>query len=126
MEHQIRTLQWHSSCSTTSLHGLRKNYNFTGILRSERHFAVYVGMSVFAKTRKTRKMQFIEMLHENGMSMSFHRVLDISALLGEAVVAQYVEDEVVCPPQPNCIYSPIIFSWHQYVHLSASKLQISR
>ena len=126
MEHQIRTLQWHSSCSTTSLHGLRKNHNFTGILRSERHFAVYVGMSVFAKTRKTRKRQFIEMLHENGMSMSCDRVLEISALLGEAVVAQYVEDEVVCPPQPDCNYSPIIFSWHQYVHLPASKLQISR
>lgn len=61
----------------------------------ETPFAVYIGMSVFAKTRKR---QLIEMLHENGISVSYDRVLEISAQLGEAVVAQYVEDGVVCPP----------------------------
>lgn len=61
----------------------------------ETPFAVYVGMSVFAKTRKR---QLIDMLHENGLSISYDRVLEISAQLGEAVVAQYVEDRVVCPP----------------------------
>ena len=61
----------------------------------ETPFPVYVGMSVFAKTRKR---PFIEILHENGLSISYDRVLEISAQLGEAVVAQYVEDGVVCPP----------------------------
>jgi len=61
----------------------------------ETPFAVYVGMSVFAKTRKR---QLIDMLHDNGLSISYDRVLEISAQLGEAVVAQYVEDGVICPP----------------------------
>ncbi len=61
----------------------------------ETPFAVYVGMSLFAKTRKR---QLIDMLHVNGLSISYDRVLEISAQLGEAVVAQYVEDGVICPP----------------------------
>ena len=58
-------------------------------------FAVYTGMHMFAKTRKR---QLVDMLHENGLSISYTRVLEILAQLGEAVVAQYVEDGVVCPP----------------------------
>ena len=61
----------------------------------ETPFAVYMGLYVFAKIRKR---QIIEMLHENGLSISYDRVLEISAQLGEAVVAQYVEDGVICPP----------------------------
>ena len=61
----------------------------------ETPFAVYTGMHMFSKTRKR---QLVDMLHENGLSISYTRVLEISAQLGEAVVAQYVEDEVVCLP----------------------------
>lgn len=61
----------------------------------ETPFAVYIGMTVFAKTRKR---QLIDMLHENGISISYDRVLEVSALLGESVVNQYVADGVVCPP----------------------------
>jgi len=61
----------------------------------ETPFAVYVGLSVFAKTRK-RKL--VDMLFENGISISYDRVLQISAQLGEAVITQYFEDGVVCPP----------------------------
>ena len=61
----------------------------------ETPLAVYIGLSVFAKTRKR---QLIDMLHENGLSITYDRVLEISAQLGEAVVAQYVQDGVVCPP----------------------------
>ena len=61
----------------------------------ETPFAVYIGMSVFAATRKKT---LIDKLHENGLSISYDRVLQISAQLGEAVIAQYVEDGVVCPP----------------------------
>ena len=53
-------------------------------------------MSVFAKTRK-RKL--IEMLRENGLSISYDRVMEISAELGDAVVAKYTEEGVVCPPE---------------------------
>ena len=38
------------------------------------------------------------MLFENGISISYDRVLQISAQLGEAVITQYFEDGVVCPP----------------------------
>ena len=37
------------------------------------------------------------MVHENGISISYDRVLEVSALLGESVVNQYVADGVVCP-----------------------------
>ena len=57
-------------------------------------FAVYTGMHMFVRTRNR---QLVDMLHENGLSISYTRVLEISAQLGEAVVAQYVEDGVVCP-----------------------------
>ena len=57
-------------------------------------YAVYTGMHMFAKTRKR---QLVDMLHKNGLSISYTRVLEISSQLGEAVVAQYVEDGVVCP-----------------------------
>ena len=61
----------------------------------ETPFAVHTGMHMVVKTRKR---QLVDMLHENGLSISYTRVLEISAQLGEAVVAQYVEDRVVCPP----------------------------
>ena len=60
----------------------------------ETPFVVFTGMHMLAKTRKR---QLVEMLHENGLSISYTRVLEISAQLGEAVVAQYVEDGEVCP-----------------------------
>lgn len=61
----------------------------------ETPFAVYVGMKVFAKTRKR---ELIDKLHENGISISYDRVLEISGQLGETVVNHYVENGVVCPP----------------------------
>lgn len=61
----------------------------------ETPFAVYIGMSIFAKIRKK---QLIDMLHENSHSITYDRILEISAQMGEAVLAKYVEDGVVCPP----------------------------
>ena len=58
----------------------------------ETPFAVYVGLSVFGKTRKRH---LINMLHQYGLSISYDRVLEIFALLGEAVLDRYVEDGVV-------------------------------
>ena len=39
----------------------------------------------------------MEMLYEHGLAISYARVLEISAQLGEAAVSKYVEDELVCP-----------------------------
>ena len=62
----------------------------------ETPFPVYIGMSVHAKTRKRH---LVEMLHDHGLSIPYDRVLDISAQLGDAAVARYVEEGVVCPPK---------------------------
>lgn len=61
----------------------------------ETPFPIYIGLSMYSKTRKR---QLVEMLHDNGICISYDRVLEISAKLGDAVVTQYVEDGVVCPP----------------------------
>ena len=58
---------------------------------SETPFPVYIGMSVFTKTRKR---SLVEMLHKHGMSISYDRVLEISAQLGDATVSKYVEEGV--------------------------------
>ena len=58
-------------------------------------FAVYVGLLVFAKTRKR---QLIDTLFQYGICISYDRVIEISTQLGEAVVQRYLEEGVVCPP----------------------------
>ena len=60
----------------------------------ETPFPIYIGLSVFAKTRMKK---LIEMLHANGLSISYDHVLEISAELGDAVVSKYIMDGVVCP-----------------------------
>ena len=54
-----------------------------------------MGMSVHAETRKKT---LVEMLHEHDLSVSYDRVLKISAQLEEATVSKEVQDGVVCPP----------------------------
>lgn len=63
--------------------------------KRETPLAVYIGLSIYSKTRKR---QLIELLHDNGMCISYDRVLEITSQLGEAVVNQYVEEGVVCSP----------------------------
>ena len=46
---------------------------------------------------KTRKRMLVEMLHEHGISISYDRVLEVSAQLGDAAVSKYMKDGVVCP-----------------------------
>ena len=95
----------------------------------ETPFPVYIGLSMFAKTRKRH---LVEMLHDNGISISYDRVLEISAQLGDAVVTKYVHDGVVCPPtlrkrlfttSAMDIITQLqqLISWHQHFHLPASK-----
>ena len=52
-------------------------------------------MAVCAKISKRNP---VEMLHDHGMSISYDRVLAISAQLGYATVSKYMEEGVVCPP----------------------------
>ncbi len=92
--HRRQTLQWHSSFITTVMQDIRKEPLLTGIPRNvETLFLVYMGMAVYAKIRK-RNM--VEMLHENNLSISCDRVLEVSAQLGDAAISKYVGD-VLCP-----------------------------
>ena len=43
------------------------------------------------------KMCFVDMLQDNGLSISYLRVIQISAQLGDASGRQFKEDGVVCP-----------------------------
>ena len=55
---------------------------------------VYLGLLVHAVTRK--KM-LVDKLYRLGLSISYDRVMQISADLGNGVIAQYEEEGVVCP-----------------------------
>ena len=57
-------------------------------------FAIYVGLLLFAKTRKRN---LIDLLFQHGICISYDRVLEISTSLGDAVIQKYLEDGVVCP-----------------------------
>ena len=60
----------------------------------ETPFPVYLGMSVYGKTRKR---VLIEQLHEHGLSISYDRVLEVSAQLGDAAISRYIAEGVICP-----------------------------
>lgn len=60
----------------------------------ETPFPVFIGMSTYSKTRKR---VLVEMLHDHGISISYDRVLEISAQLGDAAVSQFNMEGVVCP-----------------------------
>ena len=57
---------------------------------------IYIGLPVFAKTRMKK---LVQMLYANGLSISYGRVLEISAELGDAVISKYIRDGVVCSPE---------------------------
>ena len=60
----------------------------------ETPFVIYVGLLLFAKTRKR---QLIDTLHQYGICISYDRVLEISSQMGEALVERYLEEGLVCP-----------------------------
>ena len=62
----------------------------------ETPFPIFTGLSIYAKTRKST---LVDMLHEHGLSISYKRVLDITAQLGDSIVKDYVQKNVVCPSQ---------------------------
>ncbi|KAK4304447.1 hypothetical protein Pmani_023602 [Petrolisthes manimaculis] len=60
----------------------------------ETPFPIFLGLSVYSKTRKKH---LVELLHEHGLSISYDRVLEVSAQLGDAAVGKYKVEGVVCP-----------------------------
>ena len=103
--------------------------------KRETPFPIFLGMSVYAKTRKR---MLVEMLHEHGISISYDRVLEVSAQLGDAAVSKYMKDGVVCPqvlrrglfttaamdnidhnPTSTFNHSNRRFPWHQYLSFPA-------
>lgn len=120
------SLKYHSSCSITAVPSTTKDCKSIDTPRMEMPFDVYVGMSVFAKTRKR---PVIDMLQENGLSISNDSVLEISAQL-EVVIVQFMENRVVCTQvfrkhfltifavdntdhNPNTTIAKNILPWHQ-------------
>ena len=61
----------------------------------ETPFCIYIGLLIFARTRKR---QLIDTLFQYGLCISYHRVLEISTQLGEAVVERFLSEGLVCPP----------------------------
>uniref|UniRef100_UPI00358FEB60 uncharacterized protein isoform X2 n=1 Tax=Myxine glutinosa TaxID=7769 RepID=UPI00358FEB60 len=57
---------------------------------------MYIGLMVHAQTRKR---EVVERLSHLGVSITYDRVLRLSAQLGESVIQQYHKDQVVCPPK---------------------------
>ena len=60
----------------------------------ETPFPVFMGMSIYAKTRKK---VLIDLLHDHSLTIPYDRVLEISAQLGDAAVGKNIEEGVVCP-----------------------------
>jgi hypothetical protein len=55
---------------------------------------MYIGMMLHAKTRKR---ELVDRVSHMGVSISYDRVLRLSARLGETAIQQFHKDEVVCP-----------------------------
>ena len=60
----------------------------------ETAFPVYLGLSVYSKYRKE---SLVNLLFENGLSISYDRVLEISNVVGESVIKTFQKNGTVCP-----------------------------
>ena len=98
--HQIATPAWNIKIRRCPVTGLptqlhcqvqgRVSCSQTLKVLEERHLLVCVRVCVCACVlAKTRKRKLLDLLHENELSITYDRVLEISAQLGEALVDQY-------------------------------------
>ena len=62
----------------------------------ETPLAIYLGLLIHAQTRSK---EFIDKLHKLGLSVSYDRVLSISAAMANSVCMTYEEQNIVCPPK---------------------------
>ena len=67
----------------------------------------YVGMMLHAHTRKR---ELVDRLSHLGMSISYTRVLELSAQMGNSACQQFHREQVVCPPPKDaqqCLHNAI-------------------
>lgn len=76
-----------SDCSTSTLRHSQSR---------ETPLPVYVGLVIHAETRKKG---LVDKLYRLGLSISYDRVMQISADLGNSVCHRFEEEGVVCPPK---------------------------
>ncbi|KAJ8407186.1 hypothetical protein AAFF_G00288620 [Aldrovandia affinis] len=57
---------------------------------------IYIGMMLHAHTRKN---ELVDRLSHLGLSISYDRVLQLSAQMGNSVCQQFHRERVVCPPK---------------------------
>lgn len=60
---------------------------------------IYLGVMIHTKTRKH---ELVDNLYELGLSISYDRVLEISADLGNDICHHYMTENVVCPTKLKC------------------------
>ena len=65
-------------------------------IEGEAPLAIYLGLLVHAQTRSK---ELIDKLHKLGLSVSYDRVLSISAAMANSVCMMYEEQNIVCPPK---------------------------
>ena len=66
----------------------------------ETPLGIYLGMMLHVRIRKKG---LIENLHHLGISVSYGRVMELNATVGNAVLSKYAVEGIVCPPslKPN-------------------------
>ena len=80
---------------------VRQRHEASGVHHNkarETPLPVYIGLYIHARTRKR---EVIDTMFDLGLSVSYDRVLEISAAMGNRVCEQYHSDAVVCPPNLN-------------------------
>ena len=93
MAHQRSIWLWYNFSNLTIF---SKSKCDTFLRHSKTPLPIYIGLSVYARTRMTN---LIQLLFENGLSVSYDRVLEITAEIGDAAVSKYTRGGVVCPPE---------------------------
>ena len=77
---------------------VRRQAKSTGVHHSkvrETPLPIYLSLTLHARTRKC---DLIETVFDSGLSISYDRVMEISAAMNNLVCEQYHRDHVVCPP----------------------------
>ena len=73
----------------------RKVQHIRHTTKNETPLAIYNGLKLQVKTRKK---QLIEIQNKLGLSISYHRVTQISSDLANSICKMYRDQGVVCPP----------------------------
>ena len=83
-----------NSVKHSRLEGSTKSFNVRHSTAQETPLPMYIGLVVHTHTRKR---ELVDRLSNAGVSISYDRVLRLSAQLGEAAIQQFNIEQVVCP-----------------------------